>query len=148
MLCLRYSEYRDCVTCDMSENPWLLCSAHYLAPRLHPVFTHNHYSSHMNSFVSHIGRYFPPLQRRADVLAPFVTTSTLGQFDVLASIRGGGLTGVKPSAVHHKRQVVLCKLCSETNFGAVLRVAVAVMSTLNSESPSAETLMQMSFAPS
>lgn len=38
--------------------------------------------------------YFSPLLRRADVLAPFITTGTLGAFDVYATVRGGGQTGV------------------------------------------------------
>jgi hypothetical protein len=33
------------------------------------------------------------LQRRADVLAPFVATSTLGMFDLYSTVRGGGQTG-------------------------------------------------------
>ncbi len=37
--------------------------------------------------------YFPSLLRRADVLSPFIVTSTLGAFDVYCTVRGGGSTG-------------------------------------------------------
>lgn len=45
-------------------------------------------------------RYFRPIQRRADVLLPFTTTSTLGQFDVHARIHGGGMTGGPRISAH------------------------------------------------
>lgn len=44
--------------------------------------------------------YFPAIQRRSDVLLPFLTTGTLGSFDVHANIRGGGMTG-QAQALRH-----------------------------------------------
>lgn len=46
--------------------------------------------------------YFPsaPTSRAADVLAPFVVTRTVGDFDVRATVRGGGPTG-QAQAVRH-----------------------------------------------
>ena len=38
-------------------------------------------------------RYFGTMQRRLDVLAPMYATSTLGQWDTYATVRGGGTTG-------------------------------------------------------
>jgi small subunit ribosomal protein S9 len=37
--------------------------------------------------------YFPLEIRRRQILRPFVVTETLGQFDVLVNVDGGGLTG-------------------------------------------------------
>lgn len=44
--------------------------------------------------------YFGPLPRRADVLAPFMVTTTLGAFDVYSTVRGGGQTG-QAQALRH-----------------------------------------------
>ena len=38
-------------------------------------------------------RYFPDLIRRNDLITPFVVTGTLGEFDVMARVHGGGHTG-------------------------------------------------------
>ena len=38
-------------------------------------------------------RYFPELVRRNDLITPFVATGTLGEFDVMARVRGGGAMG-------------------------------------------------------
>ncbi|EFN53841.1 hypothetical protein CHLNCDRAFT_25348, partial [Chlorella variabilis] len=45
-------------------------------------------------------RYFPDLLRRNDLLTPFLVTGTLGCFDVMVSVRGGGQTG-QAQAVRH-----------------------------------------------
>lgn len=37
--------------------------------------------------------YFPALARRMDVLKPFEVSGTLGHFDVMSTVRGGGSTG-------------------------------------------------------
>ena len=37
--------------------------------------------------------YFPALVRRMDVLKPFEVSGTLGHFDVMSTVRGGGNTG-------------------------------------------------------
>lgn len=37
--------------------------------------------------------YFPLDWRRANLTAPFETTNTVGQFDVVVNAKGGGLTG-------------------------------------------------------
>ncbi|KAK9830502.1 hypothetical protein WJX72_012108 [[Myrmecia] bisecta] len=44
--------------------------------------------------------YFPNITNRADVLAPFEATNTLGVFDVRAAVHGGGTTG-QAQAVRH-----------------------------------------------
>ena len=44
--------------------------------------------------------YFPSLRRRNDVLTPFFVTDTLGQFDVMAAVEGGGSTG-QAQALRH-----------------------------------------------
>jgi small subunit ribosomal protein S9 len=36
---------------------------------------------------------FPQLLSREDIINPFKTTNTLGQYDVLANVNGGGITG-------------------------------------------------------
>jgi len=38
-------------------------------------------------------RAFPQLLSREDIINPFKTTNTLGQYDVLANVNGGGITG-------------------------------------------------------
>ncbi len=37
--------------------------------------------------------YFPIEAHRVDIIQPLVVTNTLGQFDVIARVEGGGLTG-------------------------------------------------------
>nr|BCX01059.1 MAG: 30S ribosomal protein S9 [Bacteroidota bacterium] len=37
--------------------------------------------------------YFPLSWHREDILLPFKITGTLGQFDVVATVRGGGMSG-------------------------------------------------------
>ncbi|MCS7228739.1 MAG: 30S ribosomal protein S9 [Candidatus Kryptonium sp.] len=37
--------------------------------------------------------YFPIESHRVDIIQPLVVTNTLGQFDVIANVKGGGLTG-------------------------------------------------------
>jgi small subunit ribosomal protein S9 len=44
--------------------------------------------------------YFRPLPRRNDIMAPFIATETLGLFDVMASVHGGGVSG-QSQAVRH-----------------------------------------------
>ena len=44
--------------------------------------------------------YFPELGRRNDVLAPFLVTDTLGKFDMMAAVEGGGHTG-QAQALRH-----------------------------------------------
>ena len=44
--------------------------------------------------------YFPELERRLDLITPFVMTDNLGRFDVMASVQGGGSTG-QAQAVRH-----------------------------------------------
>lgn len=38
-------------------------------------------------------QYFPVDTLRSEVLLPFVATETMGKFDVVATVEGGGLTG-------------------------------------------------------
>ncbi len=38
-------------------------------------------------------KYFPLKDNRDDVLLPFTLTETLGKYDVLANVRGGGFSG-------------------------------------------------------
>ena len=38
-------------------------------------------------------QYFPVDTMRTEVLLPFVATETVGKFDVVATVEGGGLTG-------------------------------------------------------
>lgn len=38
-------------------------------------------------------KYFPQLLSREDILLPFKTTETLGNFDVKINVNGGGTTG-------------------------------------------------------
>ncbi|GAB4819522.1 hypothetical protein N2152v2_006568 [Parachlorella kessleri] len=45
-------------------------------------------------------RYFPDLVRRNDLITPFVVTGTLGEFDVMARVHGGGHTG-QAQALRH-----------------------------------------------
>lgn len=40
-----------------------------------------------------IEKYFPLKTNRDDVLLPFTITETLGTYDVLANVKGGGYTG-------------------------------------------------------
>lgn len=44
--------------------------------------------------------YFPALTRRMDVLAPFEVSGTLGCFDVMSTVKGGGSTG-QAQALRH-----------------------------------------------
>lgn len=44
--------------------------------------------------------YFPSIPRRNDVLAPFFVTDTLGRFDVMAAVAGGGSLG-QAQALRH-----------------------------------------------
>jgi small subunit ribosomal protein S9 len=37
--------------------------------------------------------YFPLETLRSDVLKPLVVTNTLGKFDIIASVKGGGISG-------------------------------------------------------
>ena len=43
--------------------------------------------------------YFPALPRRNDVITPFVITDTLGEFDVMVRVTGGGNTGQAQASV-------------------------------------------------
>ena len=47
-----------------------------------------------------LDEYFPDLRARLDVLAPFVTTETLGRFDVASRVHGGGVQQ-QSQAVRH-----------------------------------------------
>ena len=38
--------------------------------------------------------YFPALVRRMDVIKPFEVSGTLGHFDVMSTVKGGGSTGM------------------------------------------------------
>lgn len=38
-------------------------------------------------------KYFPMATTREDILTPFRVTETLGKYDVLANVYGGGITG-------------------------------------------------------
>jgi small subunit ribosomal protein S9 len=38
-------------------------------------------------------RAFPQLLSREDIINPFKTTNTLGQYDVMVNVNGGGITG-------------------------------------------------------
>jgi small subunit ribosomal protein S9 len=38
-------------------------------------------------------RAFPQLLSREDIINPFKATNTLGQYDVMANVNGGGITG-------------------------------------------------------
>ncbi|MBI4514058.1 MAG: 30S ribosomal protein S9 [Gemmatimonadetes bacterium] len=40
-----------------------------------------------------LAEYFPRITWQAQLEQPFVLTETLGRYDVVASVRGGGLTG-------------------------------------------------------
>lgn len=40
-----------------------------------------------------LAEYFPRIAWQAELEQPFVLTETLGRYDVVASVRGGGLTG-------------------------------------------------------
>jgi small subunit ribosomal protein S9 len=40
-----------------------------------------------------VEKYFPVEALRVDMLRPLEVTNTLGQYDVIANVRGGGLTG-------------------------------------------------------
>lgn len=44
--------------------------------------------------------YFPIIERRNDIIAPFLVTNTLGKFDVMAAVHGGGQTG-QAQALRH-----------------------------------------------
>ncbi|MCF6097631.1 30S ribosomal protein S9 [Thermovorax subterraneus] len=44
--------------------------------------------------------YFPLETLRSDVLKPLVVTNTLGKFDIIASVKGGGISG-QAGAVRH-----------------------------------------------
>ncbi|PRW05792.1 cytosolic phosphoglucose isomerase isoform A [Chlorella sorokiniana] len=44
--------------------------------------------------------YFPDLLRRNDIMAPFLATGTLGMWDVMVRVQGGGQTG-QSQAVRH-----------------------------------------------
>lgn len=44
--------------------------------------------------------YFPVIERRNDIIAPFLVTETLGKFDVMAAVHGGGQTG-QAQALRH-----------------------------------------------
>ncbi|MDN5331583.1 MAG: small subunit ribosomal protein [Tepidanaerobacteraceae bacterium] len=44
--------------------------------------------------------YFPLEALRSDVLKPLVVTNTLGKFDIIASVKGGGISG-QAGAVRH-----------------------------------------------
>lgn len=37
--------------------------------------------------------FFPARHNREDIVAPFVVTGTAGRYDVIATVRGGGMTG-------------------------------------------------------
>lgn len=37
--------------------------------------------------------YFPLETLRSDILKPLVVTNTLGKFDIIASVKGGGISG-------------------------------------------------------
>lgn len=47
-----------------------------------------------------VGDYFTNLDTRVHLVAPFIATSTLGQFDVMATVKGGGLSA-QAQAVRH-----------------------------------------------
>lgn len=38
-------------------------------------------------------QYFPVNTLRSEVLSPFETTETMGKYDIVANVKGGGLTG-------------------------------------------------------
>lgn len=44
--------------------------------------------------------YFTTLHRRNDLITPFLVTDTLGKFDVMAAVEGGGITG-QAQAMRH-----------------------------------------------
>lgn len=44
--------------------------------------------------------YFPLIECRNDLITPFILTDTLGQFDVMAAVEGGGTTG-QAQALRH-----------------------------------------------
>ena len=46
--------------------------------------------------------YFPALARRMDVLRPLDVTGKLGAFDVLATVKGGGSTGLAAPCASHR----------------------------------------------
>jgi len=45
-------------------------------------------------------QYFPALMKRNDVAAPFIATNTLGLYDVVAHVQGGGITGQSEALRH------------------------------------------------
>lgn len=47
-----------------------------------------------------LNEYFGLLTRRSDVLAPLLTTNTLGIFDIKATVKGGGNTGQSQALRH------------------------------------------------
>ena len=47
-----------------------------------------------------LNEYFGLIQRRSDVLAPLLTTNTLGLFDIRATVKGGGNTGQSQALRH------------------------------------------------
>jgi ribosomal protein S9 len=49
---------------------------------------------------AYLVEYFPRLTDRQAVLAPFVATETAGQFDVYATVKGGGTTGQSQALRH------------------------------------------------
>ena len=55
-----------------------------------------------------LNQCFPLLDRRLDVLAPFITTNTLGEFDMLATVKGGGTTGQSQALRHGISRALQC----------------------------------------
>lgn len=47
-----------------------------------------------------LDQYFPALMKRNDVAAPFIATNTLGLYDVMAHVQGGGITGQSEALRH------------------------------------------------
>ncbi|GMH34385.1 hypothetical protein BSKO_02219 [Bryopsis sp. KO-2023] len=61
---------------------------------------------------SSVDEYFKNMDTRVHVAAPFVATRTLGQFDLLATVKGGGLSG-QAQAVRHGVALALQKFDPE-----------------------------------
>lgn len=40
-----------------------------------------------------LGQYFPTDTLQSEVMSPFVATETSGKYDIVANVKGGGLTG-------------------------------------------------------
>lgn len=71
---------------------WKLMSAalHTFLSARHPM---PHPPGHMMVNKQPYDQYFKTLPRRNDVITPFAVTNTLGSFDVMVNVIGGGTTG-------------------------------------------------------